>query len=171
MFCPNCAANNAAEQRFCRSCGLNLEKTAESLLEQLPETETDNYLIKQERFLAKFGTIAFGGFLAVLAIAVGAIIYTIFVKFILTGVGVGFGILLILFLIFAVLTLLFVIYTEQLKEKKQNINKNMKREIIETPITDKLLEEKPFEPIPSVTEVTTNLLFVEPKRKISGELK
>jgi hypothetical protein len=35
MYCPNCATKAAADQRFCRSCGLNLEAHAEMLTAQL----------------------------------------------------------------------------------------------------------------------------------------
>src|SRR4051812_12462315 len=36
MYCPNCGNTNADGQNFCRSCGLSLEKIAQSLTEQLP---------------------------------------------------------------------------------------------------------------------------------------
>lgn len=169
MFCPNCGANNSTEQSFCRSCGLNLEDIAESLLEQIPSAESAKFLRKQ-RNLEKFGNIAFGGFGVVFLAAVGALIYWIFTKMILTGNGVFAGILLIAFIVFAVLTLAYVVLNEDLKEKKQKKNPTLENELSEPKDTAKLLEEKPFEPIPSVTEVTTNLLFVE-KRKTSGELK
>ena len=32
MYCPNCGKTNSPEQRFCRSCGLGLEKIVQSEL-------------------------------------------------------------------------------------------------------------------------------------------
>jgi uncharacterized membrane protein YvbJ len=159
MFCPNCGANNSTEQKFCRSCGLNLEKSAESLIEQLPNAETAS-LLKQSQLVEKFGNFALGGFGVVLLTAVSAIIYFIFSKMILTGVNILAGILIITFLIFAILSLIFVFFNESLKEKKAKINPVLSNELTETKNTGKLLEEKHFEPIPSVTENSTELLFV-----------
>jgi len=164
MFCPNCGANNSTEQKFCRSCGLNLERTAESLLEQMPSAESAK-LLKRERNLEKFGSIAFGGFGVVLLSAVIAIIYLIFTKVILTGNSIFGGILLIAFIIFAALTLVYVVFNEDLKERKQKMNPTLKNNLSEKQNTAKLLEEKPFEPIPSITENTTGLLYAEQKTK------
>ena len=160
MFCPNCGANNSTEQKFCRSCGLNLERTAESLLLQMPSAESAK-LLKRERNLEKFGNIAFGGFGVVLLTAIGAIIYLIFTKMILSGESIFAGILLIAFMVFAALTLAYVAFNEDLKERKQKINPTLKNEISEKRDTAKLLEDKLFEPVPSVTENTTELLYAE----------
>lgn len=162
MFCPNCGAKNTTEQKFCRSCGLNLEQTALSLLEQIPSAESAG-LLKRQRNLEKFGNIAFGGFGLVLLTAISAIIYFIINKMILSGANVFFGILLIAFIIFAALSLVFVIFNEDLKERKQKSNPALTNELSEKRDTGKLLEEKPFEPIPSVTESTTELLYAEKK--------
>jgi uncharacterized membrane protein YvbJ len=160
MFCPNCGANNSTEQKFCRSCGLNLEKSAESLLEQLPNAESAN-LSMQNRLIEKFGNFALGGLGLVILAAVIAFIYIIFEKMILTGGNIAAGILLIAFLIFAFLTLVFVFFNESLKEKKAKINPALSNELTGAKNTGKLLEEKPFEPVPSVTENSTELLVVE----------
>lgn len=164
MFCPNCGANNSTEQKFCRSCGLNLERTAESLIEQMPSAESAK-LLKRERNLEKFGNIAFGGFGVVLLIAILSIIYLIITKVILSGNSVFGGILLIAFIVFAALTLAYVAFNEDLKERKQKMNPTLKNELSEKQDTAKLLEEKPFEPVPSVTENTTDLLYAERKTR------
>ena len=164
MFCPNCGANNSTEQKFCRSCGLNLERTAESLIEQMPSAESAK-LLKRERNLEKFGNIAFGGFGVVLFIAILSIIYLIITKVILSGNSVFGGILLIAFIVFAALTLAYVAFNEDLKERKQKMNPMLKNELSEKKDTAKLLEEKPFEPVPSVTENTTDLLYAEQKTR------
>lgn len=157
MFCPNCGTNNLTEQKFCRACGLNLEKSAESLLEQIPSAESAK-LLRKERNLEKFGNIAFGGFGLIFLAGIGTLIYVIFTKMILTGNSVFAGILLIAFIIFAVLTLAYVFLNEDLKERKKKKNPTEINEI-ENRDTAKLLEEKHFESIPSVTENSTELLY------------
>lgn len=164
MFCPKCGAKNIIEQKFCRSCGLNLEQIAVSLLEQIPSSENTG-LIKRQRNLEKFGNIAFGGFGLVLLTAVGAIFYFIITKMILGDGNIFFGILLIAFLTFAVLSLVYVIFNEILKENKQKINPTRAKEFSENLDTGKLLEEKPFEPVPSVIEDSTELLFAKNKTR------
>lgn len=170
MFCPNCGANNAAEQSFCRSCGLKLEEIAKSLLLQIPSAESAE-LLKQERRLEKFGNVAWVGFEIVLLVGVIALLYSIINSLVLSGKNPLVGILLAAFVFFGTLTLIYVAFNKDLEEKKKKINLNKQKEIVETKITAKLLEETHIEPFPSVTENSTNLLFVEPKRKISGELK
>ncbi len=164
MFCPNCGANNSTEQSFCRSCGLNLEKTAESLIEQLPNAESAN-LLKQSKLLDRFGKVALGGLGLVGLIAVTAGLWYLVTKFIITGTNIFAAILLISFFIFAILSLIFVVFNETLKEKKGKLKLKDTNELAEIKNTAKLLEEKPFEPIPSVTEDSTELLLVENKTR------
>lgn len=166
MFCPNCGANNDTKQKFCRACGLNLQKSAESLLEQFPDAEK-NTLQRQERLLEKFGNVAFGGFGMVFLGGVGAMIYVIVTKFIIPGPAnnVLAGIFLIAFLLFAILALAYVVFNEILKEKKQKINPHIQNELSGGKDTGKLLDEGNLQPVSSVTDHTTELLYDKSRTK------
>lgn len=166
MFCPNCSSNNSTGQKFCRKCGMNLESTSQSLLEQFPGSAQSS-LSQRERRLERFGQFAFGGFGLVLLIAVIGIIYTIVTKMILAGTQPWAGALLVLFIVFAVLTLTYVVFKEDLKDRKKTINTAIDPNRVETRDTDKLLESPVFEPVPSVIEDTTELLAVEKKTRKS----
>ena len=163
MFCPNCGSNNSTDQKFCRSCGLNLEQTALSLLEQIPSAESLK-LLKRERNLEKFGNIVFTGFGLVLLTGIGAIIYLIITTVIMNGNVLG-GVLIIAFLVFAALALTYVALNEDLKERKQKASPALKNELSEKLDTAKLLEDRPFEPVPTVTEGTTELLYNKTETK------
>lgn len=164
MFCPSCGATNSTEQKFCRSCGLNLEDTAQSMLEQLPSAASAN-LIKQRRKLEKFGDIAFTGFAIAILLGVIGLVYVTFVKMVLSGSNPVAGIILILFIIFAAMALAYVFMNETLKEQSAKLNPELTKELEKKVETGKLLEEGNFEPVPTVTERTTDLLYTENKTK------
>lgn len=159
MFCPNCGANNSTEQKFCRSCGLNLEKSAESLLEQMPSANEAN-LLRYEKSIERFGSFALGGLGVVGIVSVTALLFYLVQKLILSGTNVYAGLLLIAFFVFAILSLVFVVFNESLKEKKAKLNYRA-NELTEAKNTGKLLEEKPFVPAASVTENSTELLLTK----------
>jgi len=164
MFCPNCGQSNSTEQAFCRQCGLNLQKTAESLTEQLPDRLSKRSGLGDQR-LELLGRIAFGGLGIAGLLAVAGMLYAIFTKFILSGDGVLTGIIFMLLLIFAVLGLVFVVINESKKERRSmaatdaNLAENERKD------TGQLLTEGDFEPVPSVIEDTTKLLKVEAKTR------
>ena len=161
MYCPNCGQGNSIEQKFCRKCGLNLEGTANSLLEQRP----DGGVIFADKRLELFGNIAFGGLgLAGLA-AVAALIYTVITKFILTGSGVAFGVIVSLLLIFAVLGLVYVVLNEIRKEKRAKRNRAISSKELEDRVTARLLEEGEFQAVATVVEDTTELLKARVKNR------
>lgn len=167
MFCPSCGANNSTEQKFCRSCGMNLEQTSQSMLQQFPSAERA-ILLKREKMLEKFGGFAFAGFGIVLLLAVSSIIYLIITRVVLGGktpLEQFGGILLVLFMVFASLALAYVGFSEDLKDRKLKLLPTLENELSGKQDTAKLLDEKLFEPVPSVIETTTDLVPVKNKTR------
>ncbi|HEX2271961.1 MAG TPA: zinc ribbon domain-containing protein, partial [Pyrinomonadaceae bacterium] len=79
MFCPNCGAKTSIEQKFCRACGLGLEKIALSLTEQLP-SRPDEKLMSQKERLERLGVAALSVFGAgLLGIILWGIVYKIMI--------------------------------------------------------------------------------------------
>ncbi|MBK8467364.1 MAG: hypothetical protein IPL32_16230 [Chloracidobacterium sp.] len=74
------------------------------------------------------------------------------------------GIFLMAFLVFAALSLTYVVWRESLKEKQKKVASS--RDLSALPDhTPNLLTDRPFEPPPSVVEDTTALLSTKPKTK------
>ena len=136
---------------------MNLESASQSLLEQFPSGQSEDLYLR-ERSLERFGRIASVGFGGVLIVAVLAVLYTIFTRMVVTGQQPLAGLLLIAFIVFAVLTLGYVFFNEDLKERRKQKAPVEPRELDLPIATGRLIEEREFEPIPTVTERTTDLL-------------
>ena len=157
MFCPNCGTKTSIDQNYCRACGLGLDKIALSLNEQLP-TKPDRSLQEQKERLEKLGVAAlsvFGlGLLILLSYVVGTGLMrsdaSLFAKLAFVGV-----------LIMMACGLVSVILFAKAKEVEKEAAKRKPQELSSTESTKELLTEGHFEPVPSVTDRTTELLPVE----------
>ncbi len=143
---------------------MKLEEVSALLLEQFP-AGTIAEIKKQEQRLERFGQIAFGGFGLVVLIAVIGIIYWILTKVVLSGEGFWSGLLLMAFVIFAVLTLAYVVMRESLKEKKEKLNPQLLAREVEALHPAPAGREIDFEARMSVIDETTDLLPVESKTR------
>lgn len=163
MFCPNCGAKTSSEQKFCRACGLGLEKIALSLNEQLP-TRPDESLLSQKERLERLGMVLLSVFgLGLLTLLVYGVVY----KLMLTqGKWLG-GLALLGFIIMACCGLLSAIVFAKAKEADDSAGKRRVQKIEPTP-TKELLTEGHLEPVTSVTDRTTELLFVDRKDSQRG---
>lgn len=164
MFCPNCGKKNSTEQKFCRACGLNLEKTAVSLLEQLPVTARSTPLSDFENSAEKFQLIILLALCAVGFVGIGALIYNILAKMILSGTNVIGGVIVLSFLILAVLSLIAIYLPKAFaKTDTKKIEIEPRGNEFDKPVViAELLSEGNFEPIPvqsNVTENTTDFLY------------
>ncbi len=147
MFCPNCGSKNSTNQKFCRSCGLSLEKTAQTLVEQLP-TKLNENLEKRKDKLERLGVIALSGFGVVGA---GFLFYLIIFKMMLAEGKILAGLALLTLIICGLLAVVFFNYANSLKDTAMKNRLQQPTELPQEETSAKLLYEPNFEPIPSVT--------------------
>ena len=178
MFCPNCGTKTEEGQKYCRACGLSVEKLAGLISEQLPagalERSTPEEVAqllrrkrKVERLLAGLGLTGGAGF--ILAIMAAVVFGVIIGK----GEPVKGGIILS-FIILGVVALCLVFYRESVLNSlaARGVTDEAAKQLEGGAATSKLLTESRFEPVPSVTDRTTELLAAERKRitkEVSGE--
>jgi hypothetical protein len=163
VFCPNCSAKNKIEQNFCRFCGFNLQDTTKSLVKQL-SIDKNARQFKQLKLIKRLTELSSIGLAILVSSGIIFSVYAILNHMILSGKRVFLG----LFLIY----MIFEFAIRQIRRIKRG--KIMADEAKTNPLpvelekmeTAKFLEEKPFSPAAaSVTENSTELLFVENKTK------
>jgi|SRR6476659_5347427 hypothetical protein len=161
MYCPNCGNKNAEQQKFCRSCGLGLEKVAQSLIEQLP-TKADRNLQDRKERLERLGV----ALLSVFGVAVFSfILYNVF-----TGLMASKGLLIATLatvggVIVIACGLLPVILFAKAKELSEASSKRQIEDAPNDASTGKLLDPH-TEPVFSITDRTTELLTVDRKENV-----
>ncbi|CAN5514074.1 hypothetical protein BH10ACI2_BH10ACI2_15590 [soil metagenome] len=157
MFCPNCGVKNGSEQNYCRSCGLKLDSISRNVAEQFPSVEYAKLQKRKENF-EKLGlaSLAMTG-----AIAIGMIFFkVIYYKLILFGPDVLIWSAFAAFAVFGLLSVFFLNYPKQfMKFEKLNPHLSSPDESFEAaPLaTNKLIDDRAFEPVGSVTEHSTEL--------------
>lgn len=145
------------DQNFCRSCGLQLEKVAATLSEQLPAKVNLTLQQQKERY-EKLGMAALSVFgLGVLSF----ILYSVGYKLMMTQGNIIAGLAIIGFLVMVVCGLGSVILFAKAKEVGEGASKRPQQAFGSGEKTKELLTEGHFEPVPSVTDRTTDLLTVD----------
>ena len=155
MYCPNCGKTNSAEQKFCRSCGLSLEKAVQSLADQLPGLELDKNLRERQLKVERLITIVLGSAISIVLVGVlWGIIYGI----IIVNGQVTVGLFMLAFIVGMILFALLSMYRDSLRKAagKRQLPEPAPAFVADT---GELLSESLVEPIPSVTERTTELLM------------
>jgi hypothetical protein len=162
MYCPSCGNQNSVDQKFCRSCGLGLQKVAQTLSEQLP-TKLDVSLQQKKERLEKLGVAALSVFGVGAAIPV---LYGIFYKMMYTQGKVIAGLGLLALIIVLGCGLLSVILFAKANEVKETSAKRASSEPPELKSainTGELPEPAPRSPSFSVVDRTTELLMADGK--------
>jgi uncharacterized membrane protein YedE/YeeE len=159
MFCPNCGRTNSEDQRFCRSCGLSLEKTLQSLSEQLPGEALNEGVRSRQRLVERLlQVVGFGA----ISLVVGAVLWGIIYRVMLVKGEIIGGSVFLAFVLGSILFGLLAMYRTSLARTTAKRQLLRNQSALTEPITGKLA---PGEAMPSITETTTELL--ENKKTIS----
>ena len=156
MFCPNCGKENQADQKFCRSCGLKLDAVLQVVAELLPSEESAA-LQKRKRILEKLGfvSLSIAGLIGLMSLIFAAALY----KLVLFGPEFMFWVSAIALFVFLMAAAVLIGYSKLfMRVEKADPQLAAPDESPSGQTTGKLLEDRFFEPVPSVTEDTTNLL-------------
>ena len=161
MFCPNCG-KETNEQKFCRDCGLKVEKIFNVLVKEIQESEKSS-VQKRDDLFRKLGFISLS---LLFGLCFSFVFYlAVYYKFLIFGKEIIGAIGLTAMVCLGLLSLFFFNLPKLLERKELSAEFSTNSEIEEARITEKLLSGGNFEPIQSVTENSTELLFVENKTK------
>ncbi|MDQ3180465.1 MAG: hypothetical protein M3Q33_08095 [Acidobacteriota bacterium] len=161
MFCPNCG-KETNEQKFCRDCGLKVEKIFNILVKEIEEREKTS-IQKRDDLFRKLGFVSLS---LLFGLCFGFLFYlAVYYKFVIFGKEIMGAIGLTVMVFLGLLSLVFFNLPKFLDRKEIQEEFFKDDEIEKARKTEKLLSEGNFEPIPSVTENSTELLFVENKTK------
>ena len=136
---------------------MNLAGTEAAVREQFPEGGVPD-MDREEQRLERFGNVAFTGLGVVLGIGVFGILYWIFQKMVISEAQVLPGVLLMAFIVFASLSLGYVIWNEILKDKRQKLEKERARSLRSPSEMPQLPPTTLPKASVSVVEHTTDLL-------------
>ena len=159
MLCPNCGTRTTNEHKFCRNCGMNLEPVSRALAAHLsPDGAAAAAAArKAERRAVRRMT---SGLLA----GVVVVLFGLFMMSVVPGnafkvLGVASALIGLVAALASVFSTLRVTGDAGVEPAPHALDGA-------TAKTGRLLHETTVEPVPSVTERTTDLLGVE--RKVSG---
>lgn len=157
MHCPNCGTRTASEQKFCRACGMALDKVAQILAEQRPEVIEDELIRRRKEKVELALTLLVGGVVSTLVVV---IIWAIIFKVMIGRGEMLKGGIFLTFIVGGLLALALLLYRESLLEREAKRAAPSQTQLPPAPGT-RGLPEPSFEPVPSVTDRTTELLAAE----------
>jgi zinc ribbon protein len=151
MHCPNCGAEASAKQKFCRACGLSLERFAQLLEELLPDGEDENVARARRRLRQLEKVVKMAGWTAGSALG---ILFAFLGVLTMIKSDIRGGIVVLLFGVGLIATMLVLIYQSSLnKQLSGGFPSQSSLPSAET--TNKLLPEHQSQISMIVTEQTT----------------
>ena len=169
MHCPNCGAEAPLTQKFCRSCGLGLEKIPQVFAEQFSQSDSEilsyQKTAKLQRTIEGWLSTAALGFVVLVALSVLAGITYLMVAGSLPVVP---GIVILILGIAGLSAAGLATYSERLKRKLSDSSALNSATLSTNSITSRLPRQSNEGTSISVTEHTTKLL--EPYEEIHTDL-
>ncbi|MFY9611814.1 MAG: hypothetical protein WAU45_24775 [Blastocatellia bacterium] len=161
MYCPNCGIQTAAaERKFCRSCGMDLQLVAKTITGDIqPDDVTDQLARSPRRKMMRIGfaTLWGGLMLAILLVIAGGAV---------EGLNQTLGILINNLAPLGALVMMIgvgvMIYSRFLPKAPSLALPSHDRAVLPNPQQMTLPPERPRQPVSSVTEGTTKLFEEEP---------
>jgi len=162
MHCPRCGAEAVIGQQFCRGCGFNLEKITELVAEQPPASLDPNLaqLHLRQRRMEHWAGIAG---LVFMSLVFTALIYLVVTELMIKSGKIGVGLLLLVFFIGGGVMAALQGYAKSLKQQLTLKNSATVEDLLKAGTVNQL--EAHREPISSVTDHTTELLTVQPRKR------
>jgi len=151
MHCPNCGANAPGGQKFCRACGLGLERFAQLLAELLPDGEDENVAQAKRRLRQLEKAVRIAGW--TIGSALG-ILFAFFGAYILIKRHDGEAIIPLLSGVGIIAAMFLISYGSSLK-KKVSERFPLQPKLPSAETTNKLLSDDQSRIAMSVTEQTT----------------
>ncbi|HEV8368315.1 MAG TPA: zinc ribbon domain-containing protein [Pyrinomonadaceae bacterium] len=164
MHCPSCGAEAQLTQKFCRSCGLSLEKVPQLVAEQLSGSEeiitgeVVEKLHQRQRQIEHWLSTAGLGFIALAGVS---ILIGLIYLLVAGSLPLVPGTVLLILVLGGMVAGSLAIYSENLKKKLSGANLPKSRTLRER--ESKLPLDAYHKPFVSVTERTTNLLEKDDK--------
>jgi hypothetical protein len=165
MFCPNCGNENQLNHRYCRSCGLKLDAIVKEVSGQFPSKEYAGLQRSKERF-EKMGMVSLS-IAGVIGLSL-LLFQAAYFKLLLLGQEVLIGSAVAALIAFLLASLFFFHYpnfSKKFEKLDSPLPHSPEKPALTSP-TNKLIEDKPFETVPSVTEHSTELLPAGKKRNV-----
>lgn len=159
MFCPNCGANNNKKQNYCRFCGLNLQESAKSLTNQIVFGE-DSKSLKKLSSVKRVVDFTSTALIGMLVVGIAAYLFFFDPKFGKDLIKISLGV----FFLLKTIQEIIGYFQRRARSENKRFEPNRVGQS-ESKETAKLLEERPFEPVPSVTESSTELFPAESKTR------
>jgi ABC-type transport system involved in cytochrome bd biosynthesis fused ATPase/permease subunit len=162
MHCPNCGSEAPLTQKFCRSCGLSLEKIPQVVAAQFSRSESDvlsdretEKLQRRQRSIERLLSTAGLGFVGIAVISMLAGISYLMIAGSLPLVP---GVVILIMLIVGLIAAFLGLYSEKLKRTLSESSSVNSAPLSSKSITTELPVQTSPDASISVTEHTTKLL-------------